>query len=299
MTGDCHPALTRAPSEEEFYDAIMKGVGACEHLRRVLPTGYPRSGKSAVEYERAMDFEWDRTLRYPHSVNLPLLLFLLGNDAALESVRQYAASALSVIERFVLEFGSTCRMKTVVKPLWQQPWDREPVFWSVLAHCHMALALRGGGQDVRSFEEATGSGGKTADIHFRTSDGASVLLDIEVWNAPDDVTLEGLQARLSTRARLKAKDKFDRLPPNGLAVVSQVVVASEPVLRLLISHQGELMAPFAIAPNVAGELAALAAVADERGLLRGHDFLLLGSTLRPLHPSVGTPIQKPEHGGPQ
>jgi hypothetical protein len=280
--GECHPSLSVAPDRNEFYATIERGLSACHLLPTVLPKGYPARGKAAIPYEKALLFEWERNKRYAHSINLPLLLHMVGNPQSLDNVKRYAAQTLNVFERFIFEFPKTDRMKTVLRPLWQQPWDAEPVFWSVLAHCHMAVGLKLGGNTILSFEAPTGKGNKTADIHFRSADGLSVLQDIEIWNAPEGATVESLRERLCARATAKAADKFGAQAPGTIFLVSQVAMPNDSVLRILHAHQGELMTPFMILPTVGAELAAFAAVGDEQGRQFGHDFLTFRSRLRPL-----------------
>ncbi len=281
---DCHDNLARAPGREEFYDTIETGIAMCTLLPSHLPRGYPRGGRFAVGYERALSFEWERTKEYRHSINLPLLLSVLGNPRALDNVRQYAAGTLEVIERFILEFPEL-PVATVLKPLWQEVFDTQPRFWSVLAHCHIAIFIKRVGHSVVGFEVPTGHGQSRADIHYRTAEGMDILLDLEMWNAPRGTTAESIRCRLRSRAIDKAARKFGALPPGTSAVVTQVAMPDDGVLGILRSHQAELMTPFEISPNLRVELVAFASVGDEQGRQIGLDFLTFQSQLRPLRPT--------------
>lgn len=188
--GRCHPALTRAPEPDEFYSSISDGLAAYPALSSLLPEGYPAKGRYRVLYERALSFEWERTARYPHHVNLPLMLSIAGNLQSVDHLRRYAKQTLAVFEQFACEFGRLVGVSGVLSPLWQGAWDKEPVFWSVLAHCHIAIATGLSGCVMVRFEAPIGNGHKTADIHFRTPRGLDVFQDIEIWNAPVVQTFE-------------------------------------------------------------------------------------------------------------
>ena len=278
VTRDCHENLLRPPSEEEFFAPIERGLDAVPHLRGLIPTGFPRSGRAKLTYQQAMCFEEIRTDRHWHHVNLPLLLHLAGNDSSVPGGRVFALELLGLLEAFAKRFHGFPGAKRTLAPLWQQAWNAEdPCFWSVVASCHCALKWPA---DVFGFERSTGKDGTSADLVLQTATGR-LFVEIEIWHQPGATSAEELEAVLRRRFEEKAQKKFPRFCAPEMGVILQFAFLDEVGLRLLHDHP-ELLEPVDISVDArwVGQLIAMAEARNETGSLRRPAFLDFNTPIR-------------------
>lgn len=273
------------PDEEQFYSRIEQGLTGYPGLRSFLPTGYPRTGRSRVDRERALNFEEKRTGRFAHNINLPLALYLVGYEEAVAGARSFARQMLQDIEAFVTAYRSTPRVRQVIEPLRTDPWDRsDPKMWSVVAHAWMSTQWQIRGASILAFEAPIGIGGRTADIHFRR-ENQDYLLDLEVWNAVTGTTAEGIRLEGMRRAEAKAEQKFADLPQSTLGMVAEFCFAVDDPFEQIVINQHILSAfPVGGMERCWGQLFLVRGIGDGTGQIQGYEFADAESIRRPLLP---------------
>lgn len=270
-TRECHSALLAPPTQEQFFVQVEQGLDLAPHLKRVMPKGFPRRGRAKLDYAKTMLFEEERTSRHSHNLNLPLVLHLAANPDSIPGVKAMARMLLGLLDAFVERFDGTPGFQGVLNPLWTQALDcNDPCFWSVSAHCYLALRY---GEKVTAFERPTGHEGKKADLLLATKHG-QMFVEVECWHAPGGRTAEELAAEFRRRVEAKASSKFLDLELGTIGVIVQFAFFGPTQLQVLREHR-ELLEPIEITRprRCIGQLLAALHTADERGRITGLDII--------------------------
>ncbi|NVJ28045.1 hypothetical protein HUW62_43245 [Myxococcus sp. AM011] len=273
------------PSEEEFYSRIERGLSEFPQLAMRVPTGYPRDGNARLSPDASLHFEDYRTVRFGHNLTLPLALFLIGSEEARPEAQKVARHTIGRIEEFLSRVGTLSGVTQVIEPLWRSRFREndaaDPSFWSVIALADRTLRLCREGAEIHRFESPTGTGNKTADVHYSLN-GEEVFLDVEVWNAARGETIQQAREFSIRRAEQKASNKFSSLPAHATGVVSEFCFPALDSFDLIASSQREFLEPFPIhsVPRCRGENFLFVGVADWNGQL--HEVRVVDATTEPL-----------------
>jgi hypothetical protein len=278
--------MSEEGKNDDFHAPLERGLARFPDLAALVPAGYPRAGSCRVDSTQAIAFEAERTRRFSHNINLPLVLSLAGNEHALPHARSFASTALSVIDEFCREFRGTPGVVRTLEALWRSPWTPDdPSFWSVIAVCMAALRLKHGGAVIDQFEGQTGQGNATADICM-TAKGQRYLLDVEMWHAAKGASASETRAMAERRANEKAAKKFASLPEGACGVVQVVCFADGETFRALMKGSGVLdcFEVTSVRPCI-GQLIAVLGEGAEDGRLTGFTIADSSTLLRP-HPRL-------------
>lgn len=193
------------------------------NLKSFLPAGLVGRPRFGLTVDRIREYSEDRALTFWHQLNLPLALHAYRHNPP--EVRSLMRSLLKALDDFVSRFGRLPGARSLLSPLWEDPWNAHPELWSIAACVYLALSYQNAGIQVVGFETKIGSSERDADVTVRLN-GRVTHVEVEAVHRAvlGGKTDAEVRSELEWRANEKAAKKFGALPNNEAGVVAEVCV---------------------------------------------------------------------------
>ena len=214
-------------TDEEVFQDIEAALADFPRLKALLPVAFPRALRFKISRDAMESYAAARGKRFWHNLNLPLLLHNYRNNPDARA-RHFFGSLLRTLADFAERLGNLPGARSLLSPLWEDPWNDVPQFWSIAGCAYAALCYQRDGIEIVGFESSI-SGTLKDDITVRLA-GRITHVEVEAHHLADfgDQTDEQVMAELERRADPKAGKKFADMPKDHVGVVAEVCVLTGP-----------------------------------------------------------------------
>lgn len=208
-------------TDQDLQADIEDALADFPNLKSVLPPGLLLGARFGLTVARMQAYLEERGQRFWHQLNLPLAVHAYRHNAP--KVRSLMRSLLQTLQDFVSRLGQLPGARSLLLPLWENPWNEHPELWSIASCVYVALCYQANGIEVLGFETKIGTSERDADITVRL--GSTVThVEVEAVHRAElgPKTDEEVRSELERRANDKAGKKFRALPPDEAGVVAEV-----------------------------------------------------------------------------
>jgi len=226
--------MNSIPTDEELWRAIDEALADYPLLRKELPEDFPRAPKWEICSSKMDEYDQKRLkvvdAKFSQLINFPLSLWV-SQRSEKEGARRFSKQALATFEKFLAKFSMLPGARSVLEPLWTDRWDLgDPKFWSIIAHCELALMRDASGARILGFGQQgarIGGGSRDADILYELNN-EQFYFEIEMWHRAE-IPSDALNPRsiIYHRAKEKVSKKFRDLPKGSKAILA-IVCMSQP-----------------------------------------------------------------------
>jgi hypothetical protein len=214
---------TEKASDEEVFQDLEAALADFPRLKAMLPPTYPRAKRFKISRDAMESYAATRGKRFWHNLNLPLLLHNYRNNPD-GRARSFFQSLLKTLDDFADGLGNLPGARSLMSPLWDDPWNPMPQFWSIVGCAYVALCYQRDGIDLVGFESQI-SGTLKDDITVRIK-GKITHVEVEAHHLADfdGQTDDQVLVTLESRAEVKAGKKFAEMPEDRVGLVAVVCV---------------------------------------------------------------------------
>ena len=210
-------------TDQDLWNQLRSVTSQFPNLDKTLPNDWPHAAHYGITCKSLRRYACRRASEFWDHLNLPLMLHNIAIQKHPKIVSLFV-SILATLDDFSLNMGNLPGARGILKPMWEDAWNRQPRFWAVVSEVSLALFLvRRQNVQVVGFEQKIPSTGKRADIQG-VFNGKVVWFDVEAAALKKEIRGGDGQFRafIEKRALDKIAGKFKGLSPSEFGVIASV-----------------------------------------------------------------------------